>query len=173
MKFSCCFIGHRKIIVTEKLINRLTEFIEKLIVKKNVKYFLFGSKSEFNNLCHKIVTNLKTKYPNIIRVACPIKSEASFFENEKQQFENYLKKFANKKITIYACDKVLNFKESSTAGKLSYIKRNQSLIDNSDYCIFYYDKSYKLYNSNSGTKLAYNYAKKQEKQIFNFFSSIK
>ena len=56
---TCCFFGHRKIDETEELKNKLSEIIENLIVNENVDTFLFGSKSEFDDLCHKIVTNLK------------------------------------------------------------------------------------------------------------------
>ena len=56
---TCCFFGHRKIDETAELKNRLYEIIENLIVNENVDTFLFGSKSEFDDLCHKIVTNLK------------------------------------------------------------------------------------------------------------------
>ena len=60
---TCCFIGHRKINETEELKQKLTEVIENLIVNENVDTFLFGSKSEFNDLCRYTVTELKKKYP--------------------------------------------------------------------------------------------------------------
>ena len=37
MRESCCFIGHRKIEVTNKLEQKLYAYIENLIVNKNVK----------------------------------------------------------------------------------------------------------------------------------------
>ena len=64
---TCCFFGHRKIDETEELKNKLSEIIENLIVNENVDTFLFGSKSQFDDLCHKIVTELKEKYPHIRR----------------------------------------------------------------------------------------------------------
>ena len=65
---SCCFFGHRKINETPELIERLTNEIEVLITEKEVDTFYFGSKSEFNSLCHKVVSDLKEKYPHIKRV---------------------------------------------------------------------------------------------------------
>ena len=59
-----CFIGHRKIEITANLEQELTEYIEYLILNKNVKIFLFGSRSQFDNLCYDIVTKLKEKYPD-------------------------------------------------------------------------------------------------------------
>ena len=65
---TCCFFGHRKIDETEELKNNLFEIIEALIVNEKVDIFLFGSKSQFDDLCHKTVTELKEKYPHIKRV---------------------------------------------------------------------------------------------------------
>lgn len=65
---ACCFFGHRKINETPELIERLTKEIEFLITEKDVSTFYFGSKSEFDDLCHKIVTELKEKYSHIKRI---------------------------------------------------------------------------------------------------------
>ena len=57
------------------------------------------------------------------------------------------------------------------------------MIDNSDYCVFYYDESYKprqrqisnknvggiWTSSNSGTAIAYQYAVRKKKAIINLF----
>ena len=55
---SCCFFGHRKIDKTPELIERLTKAIEVLITENEVDVFYFGSKSEFDDLCHKVATEL-------------------------------------------------------------------------------------------------------------------
>ena len=55
---NCCFIGHRKICVNDDLINPLKELILKLI-KIGVNNFIFGSNSEFDNLCYQIVYEYK------------------------------------------------------------------------------------------------------------------
>ena len=59
-KTTSCFFGHREINETEELKLKLTEIIEKLIVKKKVDTFLFGSKSKFNNLCLKQTRIIRT-----------------------------------------------------------------------------------------------------------------
>ena len=56
---TCCFFGHRKIDETEELKNKLCEIIENLIVNEKIDTFLFGSKSQFDDLCHKITTEQK------------------------------------------------------------------------------------------------------------------
>ena len=55
----CCFFGHRKTNETDMLKNIIYKIIEDLITNKNVDTFLFGSKSKFDDLCHKVVTELK------------------------------------------------------------------------------------------------------------------
>lgn len=78
-------------------------------------------------------------------------------------------------------EKEREFNSKFTAGKSSYIERNIAMIDDSNYCIFYYDKNYqpalrKLskksisnYQPKNGTKIAYNYAKHKKKIILNLF----
>ena len=54
----CCFFGHRKITKTEELRDKLYAVVENLIKDYEVYTFLFGSKSEFDDLCFSIVTKL-------------------------------------------------------------------------------------------------------------------
>ena len=54
----CSFFGHRKIDITEELKQKVKEVIEDLIVNHNVLTFLFGSRSDFDYLCHLVVTEL-------------------------------------------------------------------------------------------------------------------
>lgn len=175
----CCFIGHRKINMTKELEQKLKETIEKLIINNNVTTFLFGSKSEFDSLCHSIVSELKQKHPNIKRIKYTCKSESCLFEDEKEKWENILSKLEKQKILLNAFEEEFEHKTKYTSGKASYIERNKAMIDNSDYCIFYYDENYKpptrkhkksdafKYQPNSGTSLAYNYAKRKRKNLIN------
>lgn len=164
---SCSFIGHRTIEVTDNLINKVRQIIEKLIVEDSVEIFLFGSKSQFNDLCYSIVTELKEKYPNIKRV--DVRTNYEFLNGV--YLELTLKHFED---SIYP-------KECSGAARVSYIKRNQAMIDASDYCVFYYDENYlpekrkqskddiSLSQPKSGTAIAFKYAKQKKKKVFNVF----
>lgn len=169
-----CFIGHRKISVDENFISQLKKRIEQLIVGENFDTFLFGSRSEFNDLCLKIVTELQNAYPKIKRIY--VRSAYPYIGKD---YEKYLLTFYDK---TYIPDKVTN------AGKASYVERNQHMIDKSDLCVFYYDEtylptkktvSYKHYiplpysQPNSGTKLAYQYAVFKKKTVLNVFSNLK
>lgn len=104
----------------------LKETIKRLITFYNVEVFLFGSKSQFDNLCYKIVSELREEHPNIKRVK--VRAEYQYISED---YKNYLLKFYEDSYFSFQVDR---------DGKLSYIKRNQVMIDASDYCIFYYHK---------------------------------
>ena len=61
------FVGHRKIKETQKLQNSLYDTILSLI-NTGATTFLFGSRSEFDDLAWEIVTEIKKQYPFIQRV---------------------------------------------------------------------------------------------------------
>ena len=62
-----------------------------------------------------------------------------------------------------------------SAGKASYVERNQDMINASDYCVFYYDPQYQPprrkyskrdvseYQAKSGTKVAFEYANQRKR----------
>jgi len=162
-----CFIGHRTIEKNEELISSLKETIV-ILVNKGVNTFLFGSMSEFNDLAWKVVTELKNEYPFIKRVY--VRSSYRYIE---KSYEEYL--FQSYEETYYPVT-------LENAGKCSYIKRNYEMIDNSTYCVFYYNENYtpplkrtpkrntvSTSKRNSGTKIAYDYAMKKKKQIINLY----
>ena len=162
-----CFIGHRTIEKTEKLISLLKETVITLI-NKDVTTFLFGSMSEFDNLSWEVVSGLKKEYPYIRRVYV-----RSAHQNINKSYEDYLLKSYEE---TYFPPKLEN------AGKYSYVERNYDMIDNSLYCVFYYNENYipplkrqSKHNTlspsrrNSGTKIAYKYALKKKKIVINLY----
>ena len=162
---SCCFFGHRKINKTPELIERLTKEIEVLISEKDVVIFYFGSKSEFDDLCHKVVTELKEKYPHIKRIYV-----RSAFQHIPDWYEDSLLKHYEDTYFPERMEK---------AGKASYVERNQEMINKSDFCVVYYDENYlpprrknsrsdlTAYQPKSGTAVAYEYAMKKNRVIIN------
>ena len=165
---ACCFFGHRKINETPELIERLTKEIEVLITEKEVSIFYFGSKSEFDDLCHKTVTKLKEKYPHIKRIYV-----RSAYQHIPDWYEESLLKHYE---GTYFPEHMEN------AGRASYVERNQEMINKSDYCIVYYDENYLPprrknsrcdlfdYQPKSGTRIAYDCAVKKKKEIINVFA---
>ena len=150
--YTCCVLGHKTISETIELKSNLYEIIETLILKENVDTFLFGSKSDFNDLCFNIVTKMKDeKYPHIKRIY--VRAEYPYINED---YRNYLlKNYEN----TYFPHKALN------SGKSVYVKRNYEMIDNSHFCIVYYDGQNASANRKSGTKIALDYAIKKGKHI--------
>ena len=53
------------------------------------------------------------------------------------------------------------------AGKAVYVERNFEMIRNSEVCVIYYNENKVFANRKSGTEIAIEYAKKQNKRIIN------
>ena len=158
-----CFIGHRHLEPTEKLESSLLDTVI-MLIKMGVTTFMFGSKSDFDHLSWSIVTKLKAVYPHIKRVYV-----RSSFRYINKFYEDYLLEYYD---STYFPSKIEN------AGKYSYVERNFEMIDNSTYCIFYYNDLYSpspksndgiLRKRSSGTKIAYEYALKKGKKIINLY----
>lgn len=179
---TCSFFGHRDIEITEELRQKVKNIVEDLILKHNVLVFLFGSRSNFDTLCHLVVTDLKEEYKDIKRIAYNCKSETCIFENERTRWEDLRSFFHLQNLSLPCVEEEFEHKTKYTSGKASYVERNQAMINDSDYCVFYYDKDYKpktrkrsmrkdcFFQPKSGTALAYAYAKQKKKTIINLAS---
>lgn len=165
-----CFVGHRKL----ESVNDVTEELDKILlslIEKDADCFMFGNKSEFNTLCWERVTALKRRFPYIRRIYV-----RSSFENIDETYKKYLEEYYEE---TYFPQKIRN------AGKLSYVERNFEMIDKSDVCVFYFNTNYNPpsksakssvtvnIKSNSGTKIAYNYAVSKKKNLINLYHSNK
>ncbi len=169
IKHTACFFGHRKIVATDELKDRLYREIEKLITADEIDTFLFGSKSQFDDLCYKIVSDLKNKYPYIQRVYVRAEFEHIDGEGSRAYREGLLEHYED---TYYP-------ESVSGAGKAVYVKRNQHMIDKCSVCVVYYDENYKParrkqsrrdvfdYQPKSGTGIAYKYAERKRRKIIN------
>ena len=130
--------------------------------------FLFGSKSQFDKLCLQVVTEFKKNYPHIRRIY--VRAEFPYID------EVYMAYLLKRYDYTYFPERLVN------AGKATYVERNYEMIDNSTYCVFYYNQNYipplkKSAKHNillpsrrkSGTKIAYEYATKKKKKIINLY----
>ena len=151
MKNTCCFFGHRNITETEEVKAKLNAIVEKLIVERQVDTFLFGSKSSFNSLCRETVNKLKEKYPHIKRVY--VRAE---YPHISEDYKEYL--LESYEDTYYP-KKILN------SGRAVYVLRNYDMIDQSYYCVVYYNELNVSTSHKSGTKIALDYAIKKCKNI--------
>ena len=150
---------------TEELKDNLRGIIENLIINENVDTFFFGSNSQFDDLCHEIVTDLKEKHPHIKRIYV-----RSAFQHIPDWYEDSL---LNHYEGTYFPEHMEN------AGRASYVERNHEMINHSKFCVVYYDENYLPsrrknirrdlfdFQPKSGTKVAYDYAVKKKKHIIN------
>ena len=114
----CSFFGHRKIEITKELKQKVKEVIEDLIVNHNVLTFLFGSRSEFDSLCHEVVTKLKEKFvKKLEKQSLERQNNLDEFKFLKERIA-WLKDRQNKK------DWVLNYDE-----RKQELKKSEDFID--------------------------------------------
>ena len=166
MEHSVCFIGHRKINDTPELRERLRGILLDLIENGTVN-FIFGDHSAFDDLCYELVTELKEKHPEIKRIN---------FRKDYEDTNDYTMQFL-----IVGYEESICPKGVGSAGRASYVERNQAMIRESDICIFYYDENYQPnrrrnsrrdlfdYQPKSGTAVAYSYAVQKKKTVYNLF----
>ncbi len=164
-KKTCCVFGHRKLAEKEEIKDRLSEIFENLIVNENVDTFLFGSKSQFNDLCREVLAEKKKIFPHIQRVY--VRGEYPYIDKD---YENYL---------LEKCEKTYFPQNAINAGKAVYVERNYDMIDSSDICVIYFKNDYLPsrrkkakqdlfdYQPKSGTGIAYKYAVSKNKTIIN------
>ena len=162
------FFGHRKIVDTLELRTKITDTIESLIVDQNIDTFLFGSRSQFDSLCYDLVTKIKEKYPHIKRIY--VRAE---FPCIDESYRRYL--LESYEDTYYP-------EGMEKAGKAAYVERNCEMIDRSSVCIIYYNTGYAPprrknsrhdltdYQPKSGTKIAYDYARKKKVKVINIYN---
>ena len=177
----CSFIGHRKIQFTTELRQKIRDVIENLILNHDVSKFLFGSRSEFNFLCHEVVGELKSNYPFIKRVFYGCGNESCVLESERCAWGHMSSFIAQNKTLSMWFDYEVGYGTKYVSGRASYIERNKAMINDSDYCVFFYDEKYipqkrkisnrvvGFYQPQSGTRIAYIYAIHKEKKIINLF----
>ena len=129
--------------------------VENLIVKDKVTIFLFGSKSNFDSLCYKILSGIIKEKPqlNIKRVYCV--SQECYLRKKSPYFnrEDY--------------DEVVYLQPRIEYWYKSIYFRNLAMIDSGDYVIFYAEE-----RKNSGAYKTLLYAKTQKNIILvNLFNN--
>lgn len=151
ISYTCSFFGHKSIKETDELKEKLYQTIIDLIINESVDTFLFGSNSSFDKVCLQTVTAIKEKYPYIKRIY--VRAEFPYINNEYRAYllESY--------DDTYYPEKLVG------AGRAAYVERNCEMINNSQFCVVYYDEKYAPATRKSGTKIALDYAMKRKKNI--------
>ena len=164
---ACSFFGHRDTPKTEKLKEKVRETVERLIVEKGVVTFLFGNRSNFDELCHIVVSELQKKYPYIRRIAYLCKHETACLVGTATDLERQIKEIAGRDVRVREFEEIKKSDRVNSAGRAAYVERNQWMVDDSAFVIIYYEST-KIVNKHSGTLLAYNYAKQKGKSLVVF-----
>lgn len=178
LPMTVCFIGHRKI-ENAKAVEQDVYATLRTLILQGADTFIFGSKSEFDSLCWRVVTALQEEFPHIRRISFTTPSETSFTsKQEREQCEQFFLTTFNKQIHFADYEQAYPSPSAVSATKDVYVMRNQDMIDSSDVCIFYYNQSYtppknnqadtkQIVPNKSGTALAYTYAKRRGMAIIN------
>ena len=181
---ACSFFGHRDTPQTEELKQKVRETVERLIVDEGVDTFLFGSRSKFDELCHIVVTELKEKYPHIRRIAYLCKHEAGCLVGEDAMMKQQIKQLTGREVYVAEYEEIKKSDRVNSARRASYVKRNCEMINQSNYCIFYYnlryyalnnkasEQNYGICQQSGGTRIAFEYAyrkisKEEIMQVYN------
>ena len=149
---TCSCFGHSDVDITDDLIARTRIEIDKAI-EDSVRIFLFGGRSDFDDLCYDLVTEKKNANPqlNIKRVFC--------FALDKQ-LRKPPRWYVPKEYEALECP-TKDFDYWYTA--IYY--RNLAMIDQSDLILFWVEE-----RENSGAYKTYRYAVKKHKRIVNLFT---
>lgn len=112
------FIGHRKLQFDNGFRIQLKELLLSLIDNRIADTFLFGSRSDFNDLCLEVVTEIQKERPDIKRVY--VRAEYPYIN---KTYEDYL---LGSYDATYIPENVID------AGKAAYVERNYHMIDKAD-----------------------------------------
>ena len=142
------FFGHRNVEKTENLEKKIEEIVERLIKEENFNIFFFGGFGDFDELCYKIVSKLKTKYPHIQRIFCV--TEERFLKKKP----TWMREISFEETCYF------DLKYDYWYTRIYY--RNCEIIDRSDKIIFYV-----VNKDGSGAYKAMKYAQKMKKDLIN------
>ena len=101
-----------------------------------------------------VIAAFEEKYPHIKRIYV----RAEYPDISKHYRDYLLEKYED----TYYPESIVG------SGRAVYVKRNYEMIDNSRFCIVYFDGTYVPNRRKSGTETALNYAKKKKKELFVF-----
>jgi hypothetical protein len=143
----CSFFGHSELEITNEIYTKTAAAITKA-VDDGFRYFYFGGFGAFDDLCHKIVSDIRAAKPELgitrTYIACS--------ERDIRKPKVWMNSTNYEEITVLP----ITFDYWYT--RIYY--RNCAIIDLSDLIIFYAEE-----RNNSGAYKAYKYAKTRKKDI--------
>ncbi len=176
MKKICCFFGHRWFYAIAKVKERLKIVVEQKI-KEGYTTFLMGNHGEFDKLALSICRELRKTYTHI-EIIVATTSLAIFTQKKIYKSIEDIPEWERSYITPEELEKktsvaeelysdvqttVYNIEEEHFKKRITLT--NRYMVDDSDCVIGYIDKK----KTQSGAKTAFNYAKRQGKEVINIF----
>lgn len=149
---SCCFTGHRYIPGLEQQVMRykLYNLVESLILEEGVEIFYNGGALGFDMMAAFTVISLKKQYPNIkLYMVLPCRNQDKNWSAQSRK---------SYKQILSQADKTYYTSEDYEHGCMH--RRNRFMVDNSDYCVAYYN------GGSGGTAYTVKYAKNRGVEIF-------
>ena len=160
---TCSFFGHRDTPQTEELKQKVRETVERLIVEERVDTFLFGSRSNFDELCYIVVTGLKEKYLHIQRIAYLCKHETACLVGAGVKMKQQIKQLTGRDVYVPEYEDIKRSDRVDSAGRASYVERNCLMIKDSNFVVVHLEEGRN--GGKSGTRLAYKYSLRQKKSM--------
>lgn len=139
---TCSFFGHRDIPQTEELKGKVREIVERLI--------------------------LEEKYPHIRRIAYLCKHESGCLVGAGASLRRKIKVLTGRDAYVAEYEEIKRSDRINSAGRASYIERNQWIVDDGEFAIMHYENS-KSMNRRGGTFLIYGYAQQKGKILINVY----
>lgn len=144
---TCCFAGHSDVYISDFIKIRLVNEIKNLIENEKVTSFYSGGKGNFDWLCAKYVKEVKKEFPFIKSYLI-----RAYMPREKEKYnEELLNLFDG---SIYPDLENIPY-------RLAILKRNEWMIDNSNFLIAYIDHDW------GGAYKTLSYAQKKKCFIIN------
>ena len=159
--YACSIFGHRKIEWNKQIEQRTRKLFLFLIKKRGVRFFYFGSNSDFYVYCYEMLNEIREVNKDIKLIGFPCAFQNMFKIGEKEKIENNLKLVANKNIKLMEFDEIY-LENERFFGKNAYVLRNQIMVKFSKYSVFYFDNERK-----GGTEYIFDFSLKKRNMAFN------
>ena len=143
------FIGHRELIETEDLREKIKTTIIKNINKNIETTFYCGGYGDFDNICAQVCRKIKRD-----GFRCNIVYVTPYISEAQQQKIKYLTDLKLYDSSLYPSLENIPY-------RLCIVKRNEWMVNNSDLVIAYVSHSY------GGAHRALEFAKQKKKNIIN------
>lgn len=149
----CSLFGHSEFWSNADLECRIKSEIIDCVENRNLTEFLLGGYGGYDISCAKYIRELKTIYPQIKSYLVLAYLDKKFDEYDKE----YIKK---------TFDDIIYPPIENVPKRFAILKRNEWMIDNSDYVIFYVNHSW------GGASKMLEYATRKKKDYINLAMKV-